>query len=46
MVQLPDELTAFVIEHNDPEDGELHSYTAALSPVAHRRESASGAHDA
>jgi DNA-binding transcriptional ArsR family regulator len=36
MVQLLEELTAFVIEHNDPERGDLHSYTAALSPVAPR----------
>jgi DNA-binding transcriptional ArsR family regulator len=34
--QLLEELAVFVIEHNDPERGELHSVTATLSPVAPR----------
>lgn len=46
MVQLLEELTAFVIEHNDPEGGELHSFTSALSPVAPRPGPTSGARHA
>ncbi len=45
MVQLIEELTAFVLEHNDPERGDLHSYTAVLSPVAPRHGPPSGAND-
>ncbi len=34
LVGLLEELTTFVLEHNDPARGELHSFTSALAPVA------------
>jgi len=35
-VQMIEELTRFVLEHNAPEEGELLSYTALLSPVSRK----------
>lgn len=36
LVQMLEDLTAFVLDHNDPARGDLHSITALLAPVASR----------